>query len=115
MKSGRGGVQYEDLREGLGALAERGCVVEIRYDLFLNRGDKIQENHTTSFRIGDRNVVAGLEYGIEGMRQGGERRVRVGPHLAYREKGVVGVVPPEAVLEFHVTLVRVDCEPRDAE
>ena len=115
MKSGRGGVQYEDLREGQGAPAQRGCVVEIRYDLFLNRGDKIQENQTTSFRIGDRNVIAGLDYGVEGMRQGGERRVRVGPHLAYREEGVPGVVPPDAVLEFHVTLVRVDCESRGVE
>ena len=115
MNSGRGGVEYEDLREGEGAPAERGCVVEIRYDLLLNRGDKVQENQTASFRIGDRSVIAGLEYGVEGMRQGGERRLRVGPHLAYRDKGVLGVVPPNAVLEFHVTLIRLDCGARDVE
>jgi FKBP-type peptidyl-prolyl cis-trans isomerase len=50
-------------------------------------------------------VIPGLEYGVEGMRVGGKRRLRVGPHLGYREEGVPGVVPANAVLEFHVTLV----------
>src|SRR5947207_3031948 len=104
MKSGRGGVQYEDVKVGDGPRADRGCTVDVRYDLFLNRGDKVQADQAVSFRIGERHVIAGLEYGVEGMREGGERRVRVGPHLAYREEGIPGIVPANAVLEFHVTL-----------
>lgn len=107
MKTGRGGVKYVDLRIGEGALAARGCEVRIRYDLMLNRGDKIQEEHNASFRIGDRSVIAGLEYGVEGMREGGVRRVRVGPRLAYRSAGVPGVVPHDAVLEFQIELLKV--------
>lgn len=107
MKIGRGGVKYEDLQLGDGALAARGCEVKIRYDLMLNRGDRIQENEDASFRIGDRSVIAGLEYGVEGMREGGVRRVRVGPHLAYGKDGVPGIVPHDAVLEFQIELLQV--------
>ena len=41
------------------------------------------------------------------MRVGGKRRLRVGPHLAYREQGVSDAVPANAVLEFCVTLLGV--------
>ncbi|PYR10045.1 MAG: hypothetical protein DMF99_13055 [Acidobacteria bacterium] len=47
-----------------------------------------------TFRVGARVAIAGLEYGVEGMRVGGRRRIRVPPHLAYREEGVAGKVPP---------------------
>jgi FKBP-type peptidyl-prolyl cis-trans isomerase len=108
MKRGRGGVEYEDVKVGDGPTAERGARVEVRYSLFLSRGDQIQENQLYSFRVGKRRVIPGLEYGVEGMRVGGERRLRVGPHLAYRDHTIPGLVPARAVLEFYVTLLRVD-------
>jgi len=110
MKRGRGGVEYEDLRLGDGPVAERGARVEVRYDLFLNRGQQVQANQPYTFRVGKRRAIPGLEYGVEGMRVGGERRLRVGPHLAYREHGVPGVVPSKAVLEFVVTLLRIEAD-----
>lgn len=113
MKRGRGGVEYEDVKLGDGPTAVRGAKVEVRYDLFLNRGQQIQENQHSSFRVGKRRSIPGLEYGVEGMRVGGERRLRVGPHLAYRERGVPGVIPAEAVLEFYVTLLRVEPRPEE--
>lgn len=115
MNSGRGGIEYEDIRVGEGPLADRGCAVEIRYDLSLNRGDKIQANQISTFRLGERKVIAGLEYGVEGMRESGERRIRVGSHLAYREKGVVGLIPPNALLEFHIILLHVERKGTDAD
>ena len=33
-----------------------------------------------------------------GMKQGGYRKVRVSPHLAYREQGHADLIPPDAVL-----------------
>ena len=107
MRKGRGGVEYEDLEVGDGATADRGCTVEVEYSLFLNRGDCVQETTRYSFRIGGRRVIAGLEYGVEGMRAGGRRRIRVGPHLAYREAGVPDTIPANAVLEFRVSLLSV--------
>jgi FKBP-type peptidyl-prolyl cis-trans isomerase len=110
MRRGRGGVEYEDIKLGDGPSAERGAKVDIRYNLYLNRGQLIQEGQEYSFRVGKRRVIPGLEYGVEGMRVGGERRLRVAPHLAYRDQAIPGVVPANAVLEFHVTLLRVQPE-----
>ena len=107
MNTGRGGVEYEDLTLGEGLPVAPGCVVHIVYDLMLNRGDSVQKNQTCLFQLGERRVIAGLEYGVEGMRAGGTRRLRVGPHLGYRDEGVPGSIPANAVLEFHVTLLSV--------
>ena len=111
VKRGRGGVKFEDIAVGIGAEAVRGSVVDVSYDLALNRGDVLQSERY-SFRLGDRNVIAGLEYGVEGMRVGGERRLRISPHLAYRENGVPDTIPPNAVLEMRVTLLNVAPDPR---
>jgi FKBP-type peptidyl-prolyl cis-trans isomerase len=110
MKRGPGGVEYEDLKLGDGPTAERGAKVEVRYSLFLNRGDPVQENQHYAFRVGRRRAIPGLELGVEGMRVGGERRLRVGPHLAYQNQAIPGVVPVRAALEFRVTLLRVDAD-----
>jgi FKBP-type peptidyl-prolyl cis-trans isomerase len=107
MKQGRGGIEYEDIDAGDGPAATRGCAVTIEYSLFLNRGDCVQDSRTHSFRLGERRVVAGLEYGVEGMQVGGKRHIRVGPHLAYGAAGVPGTIPANAVLEFRVQLLSV--------
>jgi FKBP-type peptidyl-prolyl cis-trans isomerase len=108
MKRGRGGVEYDDLKVGDGPSADRGVKVDIRYNLYLTDGQLIQENQEYSFRVGKRRVIPGLEYGVEGMRVGGERRLRVAPHLAYRDRAIPGRIPANAVLEFHVTLLNVE-------
>jgi FKBP-type peptidyl-prolyl cis-trans isomerase len=42
------------------------------------------------------------------MHVGGERRIRVGPHLGYGDRTVPGVIPANAVLEFHIVLLQVE-------
>jgi len=96
-------VEIESEEAGSGREARRGDTVTISYKLFLKRGELVQALSAT-FKIGERRVIAGLEDGVVGMRVGGQRRFRVGPHLAYGDAGVVGVIPPNAVLIFDVTL-----------
>lgn len=92
----------------LGSLQmKRGCAVEVEYSLFLNRGGQRQVDMHYSFQIGARRVIAGLESGVEGMRVGGRRSFRVGPHPAYREGGVPATIPANAVLEFRGALLSV--------
>jgi len=50
-------------------------------------------------------MFAGLFYGVEGMRVGGTRRLRIAPHLAYREAGVPGVIPSNALLTVEIEVV----------
>ena len=51
----------------------------MRYSGFLNRGDAFQTGVTTSFTLGERNVIAGLEHGWQAL------------HLAYQDAGIPGV------------------------
>jgi FKBP-type peptidyl-prolyl cis-trans isomerase len=92
---------------GSGVAARRGDRVTVRYSGYLNRGDAFQKDVTMIITLGKRQVIAGLERGVEGMQAGGIRRLRVSPHLAYREAGVPGVVPPNAVLMFEVELLAI--------
>jgi hypothetical protein len=59
----------------------------------------------TEVRIDRRSLVNGLFYGVEGMRVGGMRRVEMAPHLAYGERGVPGIVPPNAVITAEIMVL----------
>ena len=102
-----GGLEIEETKTGSGVAAHRGDLVTVRYSGYLNRGDAFQTDVTTTFRLGERRVVAGLERGVEGMKVGGVRKLRVSQHLAYRDTGVAGIVPPNAILVFDVELLSI--------
>ena len=101
------GVEIESEEPGTGAVATRGKTVLVRLRGTLHHGDTFMDSELYSFAIGERDAIAGLEYGVEGMRVGGRRRVKVPPHLAYREQGVPGKIPPNALLFFDVELLEV--------
>ena len=97
------GITAEDLKLGEGGAAEHGHFVTTRWKCWLNRGDEVGSG-TVAFRIGSRQSIAGFERGVIGMRVGGIRRLRISPHLAYRDKEVPGI-PPNAMLVFEVELL----------
>ena len=99
------GLKVQEVTVGAGALAERGKLVTVSWRGTLNRGEEFGGG-TYSFQIGKRRVIAGLERGVVGMRVGGIRRLRVSPHLAYRDQQVPGV-PANAVLNIEVQLLDV--------
>lgn len=103
----RTGVKLDSETVGDGRVATRGDTVTISYDLILNRGDIAQSLDNYTFRLGGRDVIAALSYGVEGMAVGGRRRFHAGPHLGYRDVGVDGIIPPNAVLHFDVRLLSV--------
>src|SRR3954467_3909680 len=115
------GVEVLDDAPGLGPLVEKKVFYDFRLRMWLSRGDpirwsqpwglydrgRLEDDGTTLFtslRVDREYMFAGLFYGVEGMRVSGTRRLRVAPHLGYREDGVPGVVPPNALLtvEVHV-------------
>jgi FKBP-type peptidyl-prolyl cis-trans isomerase FkpA len=57
------------------------------------------------FRLGQRQVIAGWDLGVEGMKPGDVRRLVIAPQLAYGARGAGGVVPPNATLVFDVELI----------
>jgi FKBP-type peptidyl-prolyl cis-trans isomerase (trigger factor) len=104
--------------EGEGKSAQKGDRVVYNTRIFLNRGDEVPLNeiqakhlpaqmvrvdHGTTFIdhtivLGRRQAMAGVEHALLGMKVGGYRKVRVSPHLAYRDKGIPDLIPPDAVL-----------------
>ena len=52
-------------------------------------------------------VVPGIGYSIEGMRRGGKRKVKISPHLGYREAGIENLIPPNAVLVYEIEVLEV--------
>jgi hypothetical protein len=107
---------------GVGALVARKAFYDFRLRVWLSRGDpirwsmpwgitgraRLEDDGTTLFtclRVDRECMFAGLFYGVQGMRVGGTRRIRVAPHLAYREGGVPGIVPPNALLTIEIHVV----------
>ena len=110
--------------EGQGPPALRGDRVLFNWKMWLNRGEEVPINtiqaqhvpehmvrteagekrvdHTVT--LGKREVIAGIERSLMRMKAGGYRKVRVSPHLAYREKGLPGLIPENAVLEIAIWL-----------
>ncbi len=105
------GLRVEEVIVGAGASAERGSTVLIRWRGTLNRGDPFGSGELW-VQIGERRVIAGLEKGVIGMRVGGTRRLRISPHLGYRDQVVPGV-PANAVLKFEVDLLEVSSQSED--
>lgn len=57
--------------------------------------------------LGRRESIAGLRYGIPGMRVGGTREIVISPHLAYGEVGIPGRIPANALLRCEVELLEI--------
>jgi hypothetical protein len=114
----RPGVELLEDAPGLGVEVQRHRVYDIRLRIWLSRGepvrwkdphdDRLEDDGTTLFatlRVDREQMIAGLFHGVEGMRIGGTRRIRVAPHLAYRETGIPGVIPPNALLIIEVEIL----------
>ena len=107
------GILIKDVKIATGDPAEPGTIAVIKYQGFLNRGDKVcssddQPANEYRFEVGRRDPTAMLETSVVGMREGGTREARVSPHLAYREGTSDGRIPPNAVIKWLIELIRVE-------
>lgn len=101
------GIKIINEEVGCGSTVHKGNKLKIQYNLYLNKGEMVQENLVTELLLGDRNIIAGLNYGIEGMREGGRRKFKASPYLCYGQQGVEGVIPANSVLIFDLKLVEI--------
>ena len=112
------GIRLLEEREGAGAPASKGARVVYNLRIFLNKGKEVELNEQQTehlpqsmvrnddgrsfidhaITLGRRQAIAGIEQALLGMKQGGYRKVRISPHLAYGEKGLPGLIPARAVL-----------------
>lgn len=92
---------------GSGQLVKKGDTVTVRLNGWLNHGDCVQENDVVDIVVGRRGVIPGIEYSLEDMKPGGSRRVRISPHLGYKEAGVQDRIPANAVLIYEIEVLAV--------
>lgn len=95
---------------GNGPTPSRGKVVKILYEGRLKDGTKFDENQNRrrplAFRLGLREVVAGMDKGVEGMRVGGVREIKIPPQMGYGARRT-GPIPPNSELHFVVELLSI--------
>jgi FKBP-type peptidyl-prolyl cis-trans isomerase FkpA len=101
----------EDLVVGSGATARAGASVVVHYTGWLSDGKQFDSSRARhdplDFALGAGDVIKGWDQGIDGMRVGGKRRLRIPPEFAYGDQGCGGVIPPQATLVFEVDLLEV--------
>ncbi|HEX7231793.1 MAG TPA: FKBP-type peptidyl-prolyl cis-trans isomerase [Candidatus Binatia bacterium] len=120
----KSGIRLLDDREGFGESAKKGDKVIYNVRIHLNKGEEVPLNERqaeflppTMLRtengrrlvdhellLGKRRAIAGIEYALIGMKAGGYRKVRLSPHLAYRDEGLADLIPPNAVLDVELWL-----------
>jgi peptidylprolyl isomerase len=107
------GLQYWDIKQGTGTVAEAGKKVKVDYTGWLMNGKKFDSSVGTGkpfeFTLGQGEVIKGWDEGVAGMKVGGKRQLRIPPDLAYGANGTPGgPIPPNATLVFDVRLVGVE-------
>lgn len=109
-------LQRIDIATGSGEPARAGDEISVHYTGWLHdqaapdrRGEKFDSSRDRGqplvFRLGTGRVIRGWDDGIEGMRRGGKRELRIPTGLAYGKDGAGGVIPPGASLVFEVELL----------
>ena len=108
----------EDRVAGTGAEARPGMMVSVHYTGWLydpSAGDKRGRKFDSSkdrgqpfeFQLGNRDVIAGWDEGVKGMKVGGTRILTIPSAMGYGARGAGGDIPGGAALVFEVELLGV--------
>lgn len=104
------GLQYEQLRSGVGDAPKPTDKVRVHYCGWLTDGTQFDSSYLSgepaTFPV--ELVVPGFREGLLLMQPGAIYRLTIPPQLAYGEAGAGGVVPPNATLVFTVTLLGIE-------
>ena len=104
-------VKIEDLIEGTGKAAERGALITAHYRGWLENGIEFDSSYKRGepFQIvlSNNRVIQGWILGLKGMKTGGKRKLWVPAALAYGERQIGTMIPPNSNLVFEIELLEV--------
>ena len=97
---------------GVGVGEEDGQTVEMTFSSNLLADGKISrmrefDVNSMVVKMGEERCLPGLEEGIQGMKVGGIRKVKVPPNKGYGDNWYRGIVPPSSHLDFEVELLTI--------
>ena len=121
------GIKILEELEGEGTEAVKGDNITYNTKIFLNKGEEVPLNQEQAerlpehmvhiirkegdysfidhkIRLGERGAIAAVEYSLYGMKAGGYKKLKSSPHLAYRDKGIPGLIPENAALTIELWL-----------
>jgi len=110
---GRGLKAYDE-KVGKGKLNAAGNVINVHYTGWLLSGRKFGSSKDLGKPLqaimGAGKMIKGWESGLEGMREGGVRWLRVPPSQGYGAMAF-SMIPPNSTLLFRVEMVSTDVDP----
>jgi FKBP-type peptidyl-prolyl cis-trans isomerase len=105
------GLKYKIINKGAGTKAEKGKTVSVHYKGMLPNGkvfdSSYERKNPIDFKLGEGQVIAGWDEGIQMLQVGDKARFVIPSHIAYGSAGAGGVIPPDATLVFDVELMAV--------
>lgn len=102
------GLVFETVKEGTGRQPQTTDKVKVLYKGRLADGtvfDSTDDDGPIEFDVN--RLVKGFTEGLLLMKEGGVYRLFIPSHLGYGERGAGGVIPPNAALDFEVTLIEI--------
>ena len=107
------GLKVYDEKAGSGKLNAAGNVIKVHYTGWLLSGRKFGSSKDLGKPLeavmGAGKMIKGWETGLEGMREGGVRWLRVSPAMGYGATAF-SMIPPNSTLLFRVEMVSTDVD-----
>lgn len=111
-------VAGQDVTVGTGKEAVPGSVVSVLYVGRLQDGtvfdsSEANGNQPLTFQLGTEGLIPGFQIGVNGMKEGGERRIAIPPEFAYGTQDVKDadgkvIIPANSTIIFDIRLVKVE-------
>jgi peptidylprolyl isomerase len=111
IKPTKSGLLYEDVRIGVGPLAQNGDFVTVNFSISLLDGTQIfsstEQGEPVFFELGKPFDTEGMNEALLKMREGGRARIIIPSNLAFGEKGRGNIIPPYSTLISDIELVNI--------
>ena len=105
------GLTYLITKKGTGPQLKTGDTVILNYTGTLTNGVKFDSSHDRheplAFKLGAGKVIKGYDEGISKLRVGDHAILVIPGKLAYGQRGIPNVIPPDSTLIFIIEVVDV--------
>ncbi len=108
------GLKYEDTKKMKGKKISKGDLIRINYKVALKLEDLIHSNDLIDnsdnheepiiIAVGVGKLVRGVDEALKGMHVGDTRRIEVPQELGFGERGIPGIIPPNAKLYIELNV-----------